>query len=371
MAGCHETSAENAFQTSPRNSRIWFTQPLGALDYTGEDESVAQTAAYKDYVDVGENDGDAITGLGGPLGGIIFVFKERSLWRLTPTGNPQDPYRSDQVSPTVGATWQDSICMGEDGQGNPALYFMSQTGPKRIASGYGVEDIGADIRSYTAASYSSVSSAPMLIWDAVRRVLWWLTYDAQSAYAFQPQFEQRTAEGIRGGWTKHTISSGGATNNAVASYEISTVQVPFIGGEGAAASAKLASMSGALASDAAVLNLAPTVRSSIFQPAGLLTRVHFGHAVLEWGVGNNTDDFAHSVSVSSAIGGPIAVIGTVTDTATDAGYDQLVVQEKLESIALSDVFGFQITATWDTTEDGTVRPVIHGVTIPVRQQETA
>jgi hypothetical protein len=371
MAGCHETSAGDSFQTSPRNSRVWFTQQQGALDNTGEDQAIAQTSLFKDYVDCGENDGDAITGLGGPLGGLIYVFKERSLWRLTPTGNAQDPYRSDQVSATIGATWQDGICLGEDGQGNPALYFMSQTGPKRIAQGYGVEDIGADIRSYTAASYSSVSSVPLVIWDAVRRVLWWLTYDAQSAYAFQPQFEQRTAEGVRGGWTKHTISSGGTTNNAVTSYEISTVQVPYIGGEGAASSAKLASLSGNAASDAAVLNLAPTIRSAIFQPAGLLNRVHFGYAVLEWGVGNNTDDFAHSVSVSSAIGGPIAVIGTVTDTATDAVYDQLVVQEKMESIALADVCGFQITVTWDTTEDGSVRPAIHGITIPVRQQEGA
>jgi len=369
MAGCHETSASSG-QTATRNSRVWFTQVLGALDNTGEDEAIAQTAAYKDWVDCGENDGDAIVGLGGPLDGAIYVFKDRSVWRLSPTGNVNTPYRADQVSYSIGATWQDAIAMGEDGLGNPALYFMSLTGPKRIVGGVGIEDIGGDVRNFSGSTFSNVDDTPMAVWDAVRRVLWWFTYDAQSAYAFQPQFEERTRDGVRMGWSTHTISNGGNVNRGACLYELSSVLVPHIGGQSALSAATLASLSGSARADVTTGNLNSLVTSPIFQPGGLLQRVGFGHAVLEWDyAGANSN--AHQVSIASAIGGPLAVVGTVTDTATDASYSQTVIQEKLESLQLSDVFGFQITVTWDTSHDGDERPRIHGVTVPVFAQEGA
>lgn len=370
MAGCHETGASSG-QTATRNSRVWFTQVLGALDNTGEDEAIAQTTAYKDWVDVGENDGDAIVGLGGPIEGAVYVFKDRSIWRLSPTGNVNTPYRADQVSHSIGTSWQDAIAMGEDGAGHPALYFMSLTGPKRIVTGYGIEDIGSDLRSPTSATYSSVDETPIVVWDSVRRVLWWFTYGAASAYAFQPQFESRTQEGVRYGWTSHTIAPGVGANYAVACYEISAVLVPYVGGGlDLGAGAMLGSLSGAARRDVEAVNFTPSVTSPIFQPGGLLQRVGFGHAVLEWDYAGATSN-AHGVSISSAIGGPLAVVGTVTDTALDATYTTAVVQEKLESLQLSDVFGFQATVTWDTSHDGDERPRIHGLTIPVTGQEGA
>lgn len=369
LAGCHETTA-SAGQTATRNSRVWFTQVLGALDNTGEDEAIAQTTDLKDWVDCGENDGDAVVGLGGPIDGAVFVFKDRSIWRLSPTGNSDTPYRADRISPSIGATWQDAITVGEDGNGNPALCFMSLTGPKRIVSGYGIEDIGADVRNFSTAAYSNVDDTPIAVWDAVRRVVWWIAYDQQAVYGFQPQFESRDRFGTRGGWTQHTISNGGNTTRSATLYELNGVLVPYLGGESALSAGTLASLSGGSRADVTTTDLSSSVKSPIFQPGGLLNRVGFGHAVLEWDYSGETTN-AHTVAIASAIGGPLAVVGTVTDTATDAAYSQGVIQEKLESLQLSDVFGLQITVTWDASADGDERPRIHGVTVPITAQEGA
>lgn len=371
MAGAWEASATSK-QTSPRNSRVWFTQVLGARDNTGEDESIVQTTDLKYWVDVGENDGDGITGLGGAVDGAIYAFKSRSVWRLSPTGNASVPYRAECISASLGATWQDAIALGEDAAGNPAIYFQSLTGPKRIVNGYGIEDLGPDVRSYSATTYSSVDDTPMVVWDSVRRIAWWLTYDALTAYAFQPQFEERTREGVRGGWTRHSVSCGGDRNRSAVCYELSSVLVPYIGGKvNSGGTAFLASLSGGSYRDVSsgTYPLSSAVISKIYQPGGLLQRVGFGHAVLEFDYTGEATTPA--VSVSSAIGGPLAVLGTVSDTATSSTYTTAVVQEKLESIQLSDVFGFQITVTWDTDTSGTERPRIHGVTIPVTLQEGA
>lgn len=369
MAGCWETTASST-QTATRNSRVWFTDVLGARDNTGEDESIPQTADTRFWIDCGENDGDAIVGMGGPLDGSIFVFKDRSIWRLSPTGNPFAPYRAERVTSALGATWQDGVCMGEDGSGNPALYFQSLTGPKRIAPGRGLEDLGADVRAYTNTQFSVIHATPITTWDSVRRVLWWFGYGQQESYAFQPQFESSDALGVRGGWTRHLIQNGGNENYAATCYEISNVLVPYVGGHFSIGSTGyLASMSGSSHRDVTGSTFTPSVTTAIVQPGGLLQRVGFGHAVIEWDYPGAAT--AISVSVVSAIGGPLAVTGTVTDTTTSSTYTTAVVQEKLESIQLADVYGMQATVTWDTSVAASERPRIHALTIPVWAQEAA
>lgn len=368
MAGAWETTATSS-QTGVRNSRVWFTAVNGARDNTGEDESIPQTSALKYWIDCGENDGDAIVGLGGPMDGIVYVFKQRSIWRLVPSGLDDSPYRAERVSSALGAAWQDAIALGEDGQGRPALYFQSLTGPKRIAPGMGIEDLGADVRAFGDATYSSVDDTPLVVWDQVRRVVWWLTYNAQTAYAFQPQFESRTRDGVRGGWTRHTLQNGGTANLSCALYEISSVLVPCIGGA-QSTTGYIASLSGTSRLDVSSPSIAATITSGIFQPAGLLRRVHLRNPILEWDYPGAAT--APTVSISSVIGGPIAVTGAaVSDTVTGSTYSTAVVQEKLETIQLSDVSGFQITLTWDTAVSGSERPRMHHITIPWTRQEAA
>ena len=369
MAGAWETTATSK-QTAVKNNRVWFTDVNGARNQTGEDESIPQSTDTKSWIDVGENDGEAVTGLAGPLDGNVYVFKDRSIWRLSPTGLIDSPYRADRISSVLGATWQDGITMGEDGQGNPAIYFMSYTGPKRITQGYGIEEIGPDVRATTTAVYTSVDDTPIVLWDQVRRVLWWFTYGARSAYAFQPQFEERTKDGVRGGWTRHTIAidpSQTATYGAILYETSGDVLVPYLCGLGQQVlgvdRGVIASLSTSVRHDVGQVAFTPSVTSAPFQSAGAGRRFRVGPPILEWqypGAAVN-----HAVTLTSAIGGPTSVSGSSSGTTSTSLYSQSLVQETLESVRLSDLTGVQITITWDTTVDGTERPRIHAITLPI------
>jgi hypothetical protein len=369
MAGCWETTATST-QTATRNSRVWFTAVLGALDNTGEDEAIRQTIDTKHWIDVGENDGDGIVGLGGPMNGAVYVFKERSVWQLSPTGNTDNPYRADRVTDAVGTTGQSAICMGEDGSGQSALYFVSPNGPKRIVFGV-IEDVGQDWRDPENSQWGGNRPA-LVCWDINRRLLVLAQSGTNKFYTFQPQFEERRRDGVRFGWARHACLYATTSIRALVSYEVSNQLTPYFAGAVTVTGVTtpfVASWSGITRNDFASTNMAPVVVSPIYQPGGLLTRVGFGHAVLEWDYPGAAT--APSVSVASVIGGPLAVIGTVTGTATNSTYSESVIQEKMESIQLSDVFGLQITVTWDATVDGSERPRIHGVTLPVSAQEGA
>lgn len=265
--------------------------------------------------------------------------------------------------------------MGEDGHGAAALYFQSTSGPKRVMPGRGIEDIGSDLRTTTATHYSAVAQSPLLIWDQVRRICWWITTgQTTEAYAFQPQFESVTETGfVIGGWTRHTLNNGGDTTKAATLYLSGSVLTLWIGGSlDFSGAAFLASMSGANAKDVSAVstNYTPSVTSAIYQPAGTLRRCGCDNPIVEWTYPGAAT--AISVSIASVIGGPISVNGSaVTDTTTSSTYTQTVIQEKLESIQLADITGLQVTVTWDTSVNGTERPRIHGVVIPMTAQERA
>lgn len=154
MAGAWEVTA-TADQTAPKQNRVWYTPVLGSTD-EGDDERIPNTVDQQNWVDVG-NEGP-ITGLAGPLYGDIYVFKVDSVFKLTPTGDFVNPYRVIQVTPGVGAVDQRVICVGEMGNGNPALFFAAPGGVYVITQQGGLTDISdpisRDLRlnNFTAAS---------------------------------------------------------------------------------------------------------------------------------------------------------------------------------------------------------------------------
>ena len=367
MAGAWETSAATT-ETAPLNSRVWFTAVNGARDNTGEDESVPQTVDQKFWIDCGENDGDGILGLGGPIEGQVYAFKQRSIWRLTPTGDPTTPYRAERITDTMGATSQNAIAMGEDGIGRPAMYFMSLLGPKRITVEGLIEDLGADLRDTTSATWSVIPSAVVLVWDQVRRVLWWIAQSG-SSYAFQPQFEQRTSqEGTRGGWTRHAgFIFADVVPRCAAVY--GDPLVPVVGGTdgGIINPVYLYQVSGNQAADFGSQAIDASITSPVFQPGTHRRRCSVARPVLEWEYPGAAT--AIGVSLISAISGPTNVVGTLTDTTTASTYTTTTVQETLESLQWSDIQGFQVKVTWDTAVNGTVRPRMVAVYVPVQLQE--
>ena len=121
-----------AWETGGKNSRVWFTPVLGSTDHA-DDERIPNTTTQKNWVDLNENDGGFITGLGGPIDGAVWAFKYRQIWKLVPTSDVSTPYLAKKRTTGIGCIEHRTIALAEDETGQPALYFMSHKG--RIGSG--------------------------------------------------------------------------------------------------------------------------------------------------------------------------------------------------------------------------------------------
>lgn len=153
LAGAWELIGTND-QTAPKQNRVWWTPVLGSTD-EGDDERIPNTVDQQNWADVG-NEGP-VTGMAGPLYGDIYVFKNDSVFKLTPTGDFVNPYRVIQVMAGIGAVDQRVICVGELGTGTPAIFFASSGSVYAITTG-GIIDISDDVtrdlrmNNFTAAS---------------------------------------------------------------------------------------------------------------------------------------------------------------------------------------------------------------------------
>ena len=137
-AGAWETSAGTGF--SPSTRLVVWTPALGSTTTDGDDERMSDTTTQKSYlyVDAG------VTGLGGPLYGSLFVFGYRSVWKMVPTGQASAAYTRLTLRSDIGCIRHQTICMGEDAQGRPALYWLSHIGPYRMSAD-GLQYIGRDV----------------------------------------------------------------------------------------------------------------------------------------------------------------------------------------------------------------------------------
>ena len=222
-----------------RNSRIWFTPVLGSSD-KGDDERAVNTATQKNFVDLNENDGGFITGLGGPMSGVPFAFKYRQVWRLTPTGDVSVPYLPKRLRDDIGSVSHKSIAVGEDEAGQPALYFYSHRGPYRITTSAGLQYLGRDNevtwRSVNLAATGVVAHS--VFYPDLHQ--WWLWVatgsandpDVKMVFDAQNGFVDAKNQ-VRGGWVKHDGPSAGARCSTLMSTTLGTTMSrdlkPYIG----------------------------------------------------------------------------------------------------------------------------------------------
>lgn len=168
MAGAWETSAGDSVE--PKANRIWWTSALGSTD-TGDDERISDTTSIKNYHDIDE----PIVGLSPPIDGVIYVFTETSQWEMIPTGQPEQAYRFARVSGGRGTIAHKSILLGEDEDGDPALYWLSPAGPMRRGK-FGqqalVDDI-IDLWETTNLAAARVT-AHGLFYPQRRQIWWWV-----------------------------------------------------------------------------------------------------------------------------------------------------------------------------------------------------
>lgn len=216
-AGAWESSGTTS---GGKGSRVWFTPVLGSADL-GDDERVPNQTTQKNWVDVNENDGGAITGMGGPIFGVPYAFKYRQAWKLNPTGDVSAPYLPRKIADGVyGAISHKTIVTAKDQQGNPALYFLGPEGPCRIVITEGrstPQYLGRDVEDIWSTINLAASTvvAHGLYHPDKHQVWFWIatgsSNDPDTKIVFDVLLGRFTeGERVRGGWFKHTGNSAGA-----------------------------------------------------------------------------------------------------------------------------------------------------------------
>ncbi len=164
----------SSWTSTDKQSRIEISAVIGSSDI-GDEERV-DTSATNSYIDLDESDSGVPTGLAGPVFGSYFAFKDRQVWKLTPTGVPSGPYRQDAITKSIGALHHYGITKGEDKAGNTALYFMSHRGPYRWSI-VGLEYIGKGVEDYVIGPNATINlaaskSLARMVYHSDKRQVW-------------------------------------------------------------------------------------------------------------------------------------------------------------------------------------------------------
>ncbi len=157
-----------SWETGGFQSRLSFTPAKGTSD-KADDERIPNTLTVRNWVDLDEGTGGDGTGLAGPIYGAIYVFKYTQIRQVRPTGTGSPPFDVIELSPTRGAIDQDCICLGEDNQNRPTVFFMdAQVGPMMVGAvppteiGQGVRDIWDTVNLAATTKFGQVIDYPKL-----------------------------------------------------------------------------------------------------------------------------------------------------------------------------------------------------------------
>ena len=198
-----------SYESGNFNSRVWFTPRLGDMD-VGDDERIPDTTARSNWVDLDENDGGFITGLGGPLDGSVWAFKYRQIWQLVPTGDDTAPYEPHAETKALGCLRHQAIVAAEDEYGAPALYFLSHKGPYRIGN-RGIQKMRDDVLDiWTTVNLDATTVVGFGVWYADRNQVWfWVPVSSANSpnriLCFDTTKGRSDEKGdVRGGWSVFT-----------------------------------------------------------------------------------------------------------------------------------------------------------------------
>ena len=206
-AGAWETSAGDSLTPSVR--MVWWTPALGTTTTDGDDERVSDTTDIKTYlyVDAG------ITGIGGPLQGNIYVFGYRHVWKMIPTGQAANAYDRITLRTDIGCIRHQTICIGEDEEGRPALYWLSHIGPYRTGAS-GIQYLGRDVEDIWANI--NLAATGVVAWGLFypdKHQVWWFIAtgasqnDPDTRIIFDCRLgrvtEIRNIRAVRYGWANH------------------------------------------------------------------------------------------------------------------------------------------------------------------------
>lgn len=207
-------------------SRIWWSAITGQIADSatgaslGEAEAVLATTAVTNYVDLNENDGGEVTGLGGPMDGRPIIFKRNQVWRLVPTSidaafyTPRPMSKSKEAG--VGCLRHQSIVMAEDAAGRPAVYWLSDFGPYRLGSD-GLQCLVDDIQDLWDTVNLAATSVTChgTYYPAKRQIWWWIatgsSNDPDTKIVFDVRLGRVGDDGrVRDGFYKHSGDTAAA-----------------------------------------------------------------------------------------------------------------------------------------------------------------
>jgi len=200
----------------PKSNRVWYTPVLGSADQ-GDDERVPLTTTQRNFLDLGENTNDgAITEMDGPMDGQLYVFSQRRIWRLVPTGDLVTPYLTYSVSDRYGAQLGFSdlfvrAVAGEDEQGNPAIYFSSEYGLYRVGA-RNIQFVSFDITSQIRAIRDAETYDILWLMSYPQRKQLWIWVNHHIWVFHWDQGHPDQDGDIRGGWT-HWIHADTTNTN--------------------------------------------------------------------------------------------------------------------------------------------------------------
>lgn len=169
-----------SYTSTDKQNRVEISDIVGGLNISDNER-----VPLGSYVDLDENDSGAAVGLMGPVLGAYFAFKETQTWKLTPSGNPTNPYTQTAISKTIGAAGPNSMCVGEDEFGNPCIYWVSFRGIYRYGSN-GLEFIGGGVADMIIGPTSTINlSASKVIahckYHTLRRQVWfWISVGSEN-----------------------------------------------------------------------------------------------------------------------------------------------------------------------------------------------
>ena len=356
MAGAWETTG-GAGETVPKNSRVWFTRVLGSSDL-GDDESIPDTEDQSNWIDVGENDGDAINGLGGPIDGIVYVFKSHAIYQLIPTAIDTLPYRAELISHEIGLMPAYETSHRTIIEIGGRIYFQAWSGLWRLHPATGLEYLGWDISNVNELAPDSIGAT----FDETSRAVVLVRASGAILDVFAPEFARATDAGMRGGWTQW-IPTAFNTPKCLVTFELDggvNFRYVFLGGAHSGA-AQLHAFSSQTASDAGG-TFTPSITSHAHGLDDGASNISVENPVIEATVQSaaaTVPSLSYVLDYGRETRGPVTApslvaVGSATRAAVPVG-----------GLHGSDAQVVQVTVTWHASQTG----VIDAVVVPIHPQE--
>jgi hypothetical protein len=285
--GVYETAIGDSLL--PKNGRVYFSPVLDSSD-ADDDERVSNTTDFQGWIDIARNAGSEDRALGGPIDNNIFVFQSKGTYLLIPTGEANDPYRRVLMHPDIGAVSQESVFMGEDETGRPALYWLDPVrGPYRYGKN-GMEWIGYDIQTlWKTVNLAATSIVAAGAYDAEQRAcVWWLATGASNTLAecitfYVREGQPTSVEGVRGGWVRlqEAAASAWLCLGLLPTSIAATMSRGLSLYTGSASTMVIRRWNAASTTDDAGTDFRAYVTSRAYQPLGLTRRFRLGRTVLQ------------------------------------------------------------------------------------------